>query len=76
VRLSVELDGETVRLEIRDSAAPFDPLTAPAPGEQAAAGGGGLGIEIIRRSMDRLAYLRENGENRVILERRRDGGAA
>jgi sigma-B regulation protein RsbU (phosphoserine phosphatase) len=76
LRLSLELDGETVRLEVRDTAAPFNPLKAPAPGEQAAAGGGGLGIEIVRRSMDRLAYLHENGENRLVLERRRDGGTA
>jgi sigma-B regulation protein RsbU (phosphoserine phosphatase) len=75
VRLFLDLVYETVRLEIRDSAAAFDPLSAPGPGKRAEAGGGGLGIELVRRSMGRLAYVRENGENRVILERRKDGGA-
>jgi len=72
VRLFVELAGDNVRLEIRDSCPAFDPLQAPEPGARAEAGYGGLGIELVRRSMNSVEYVRENGENRVILERRRD----
>jgi len=72
VRLFVELAGDNVRLEIRDSCPAFDPLQAPEPGARAEAGYGGLGIELVRRTMNSVEYVRENGENRVILERRRD----
>jgi len=74
IRLRLELVSGRVRLEIRDAAPAFDPLSAEPAGGRAASGGGGLGIELVKRAMDRLEYARENGENRIVLERRNEGG--
>jgi sigma-B regulation protein RsbU (phosphoserine phosphatase) len=59
-----------VRLEVSDQAPAFNPLDAGEPEERCADGGGGLGIHLVRRLMDRVEYARENGENRLVLERR------
>ncbi len=73
IRLRLDGDGEMERLEIVDRAAAFNPLDAPPPGPRAEEGAGGLGITLLRHVMDHVAYARENGENRLVLERRRAG---
>lgn len=56
---------------VRDSGRPFDPTArlqpdvGLAPDEREI---GGLGIFLIRRIMDRVAYRRENGENVLTME--------
>jgi anti-sigma regulatory factor (Ser/Thr protein kinase) len=69
--LGLALVGEVVRLEVRDGAVAFNPLDAEEPGPRSAVGGGGLGVHLVRRLMDRVDYARENGENHLILERSR-----
>jgi anti-sigma regulatory factor (Ser/Thr protein kinase) len=71
IGLHLGLAGDVVRFEVRDRAAAFNPLEAEAPGPMSAHGGGGLGVHLVRRLMDRVEYTRENGENRLVLERSR-----
>jgi sigma-B regulation protein RsbU (phosphoserine phosphatase) len=76
IEVRIALAGELVRLEIRDRAQPFNPLDAPPPDLAAPLDerpSGGLGVHLVRRLMDRVDYTREAGENRLVLERRRDG---
>jgi sigma-B regulation protein RsbU (phosphoserine phosphatase) len=69
--LRLALAGDVVRLEVRDRAAAFNPLDAEGPAPRSAAGGGGLGVHLVRQLMERVEYGRENGENRLVLERSR-----
>ena len=63
----------TAASELRTSIAlPFDPLTAKAPDLGAEADArpiGGLGIHLVRAIMDRVAYERVGGTNRLLLEK-------
>ena len=70
IRLGIRLEGGRVRLEVVDRAPEFNPLEASEPGPHSAAGGGGFGVHLVRKLMDRVEYVRENGENRLALERR------
>jgi sigma-B regulation protein RsbU (phosphoserine phosphatase) len=75
IEIRVGLAGDTVRLEVRDHARPFNLLEAPGPDLEVPLDdrpSGGLGVHLVRRLMDRVDYAREEGENRLILERRRD----
>lgn len=66
--------GEALRLEVRDRARRFNLLeqdpppldTSPVERPE-----GGLGCHLVRRLMDRVEYAYEEGENRLVLERRR-----
>jgi len=77
ITVRARIGPEIVRLEISDRADPFNPLTAPEPNlsndikERAA---GGLGIYLLKRVMDRIDYARADGENRLVMERRRTPG--
>jgi serine/threonine-protein kinase RsbW len=78
-RLVVRLSAEPARLfaEVIDNGGPFDPLGAAAPdlaGPLSERAPGGLGIHLIRSVMDRVEYRREDGLNRLSLEKRLDGG--
>ena len=76
IGLRLALLGNLVRLEVSDRARPFNPLDAEGPGPRSAEGGGGLGVHLVRQVMDRVEYARENGENRLVLERRRGSRGA
>ncbi|MEW6545122.1 MAG: ATP-binding protein [Nitrospirota bacterium] len=71
LRLSIG-DGE-VTAEVEDDGKPFNPLEAPEPDvtkpiEERQVGG--LGIHLTRKLMDRLAYERRQGKNRLLLWKR------
>jgi anti-sigma regulatory factor (Ser/Thr protein kinase) len=58
------------RIEVLDDGRPFNPLEHPAPDlslppEQRPIGG--LGIHMIRKSMDRVEYRRANGKNLLVM---------
>lgn len=59
-------DARGISLEFRDNGVPYNPLTAAEP--DVASGSeereiGGLGILMVRRLMDEVAYRREDGMN-------------
>jgi sigma-B regulation protein RsbU (phosphoserine phosphatase) len=64
---------DVVRLEVSDRAPAFNPLDSTDPGPRSAEGAGGLGVHLVCKLMDRVEYVRENGENRLVLERRSAG---
>ena len=67
-RLSISFDEEkrTAVFCMRDGGVPFDPLKKPDPDITLSAEDreiGGLGIFITKKTMDRVTYAYENGEN-------------
>jgi serine/threonine-protein kinase RsbW/sigma-B regulation protein RsbU (phosphoserine phosphatase) len=75
-RVAVELaiDDDRIAAEIIDNGRAFDPSAAPEPDQTTALENrdvGGLGIHLVRRMMDRVAYRRAGGENRLRLEKTR-----
>ena len=66
IKLTLKKTGDDIHVEIRDQGTPFDPTQAPPPDlavplEQRKIGG--LGIHLMRKSVDRLNYRYENGTN-------------
>jgi len=77
VELELRLDTRTVPAEcelvVSDDGPEFDPLAADAPDTSLAVEDrpvGGLGIALVRRLMDDVAYERRDGRNRLRLRRR------
>jgi sigma-B regulation protein RsbU (phosphoserine phosphatase) len=71
IGLSLALVEDRVRLQVTDRAPAFNPLESKGPGPDSASGRGGLGVHLVRQLMDRVEYARENGENRLVVERSR-----
>ncbi len=79
-KISVAVDGETniATFVVSDSGIPFDPLAKADPDITLSADErevGGLGIFIIKKTMDSVSYVRENGENRLIMTKDLKGAA-
>lgn len=63
-------EGDEVVVEIEDDGKPFDPLSVPAPRLDAALEDrsvGGLGLPIVRKLVDTIAYRRAEGHNTLSL---------
>jgi sigma-B regulation protein RsbU (phosphoserine phosphatase) len=76
IGLRLVVQDDVVWLEVKDRAPAFNPLDSAGPGPRSAEGGGGLGVHLVRKLMDRVEYFRENGENRLVLQRRSTGPRA
>ena len=66
IRVTLAVDGDTLRIEVEDDARAFDPLAAPPPDltlplEDRPVGG--LGIHIVRTIMEAVEYHRREGHN-------------
>lgn len=75
VRIAIDVDEEmrTVSILVSDTGIAFDPLkraepdiTLPAERREV----GGLGIFIVKKTMDSVEYIRENGENRLTMTKK------
>ena len=71
VRLEVETD--ILRIEVKDDGRPFNPLEHPKPDlalpvDQRPIGG--LGIHMMRKSVDQIEYRRANGKNILAILKR------
>lgn len=71
IRIRLETDGVEVRAEVEDDSAPYDPFVeAPAPDlgddidERRI---GGLGVFLVKKMMNRVAYRREGDRNLIQL---------
>ena len=65
-RLTMQHHGDRFAVELRDHGPAFDPLQATAPDldeDPAERGLGGLGIHLVRHSIEQLHYAREGEEN-------------
>jgi len=68
-----------LHLAVADDGIAFDPLAAADPDIDAPLeerGIGGLGILLVKRMMDRVAYARDGGENRLVMEKFAEKGDA
>ena len=79
IDLALRIEGDTLTVEVTDNGRAFDPFQAPepdlsAPMEERAKGG--LGIYLVRKTMDAVAYRREDGRNVVTLTKRTAAGEA
>jgi len=73
IQIGVRLTAAELRIEVQDDGRPFNPLEHPAPDlslplEQRPIGG--LGILMMRKSLDSAAYRRENGKNILVMIKR------
>jgi len=66
VQVQAQCDGKALQFTVIDSGKPFDPTLVPDTDitlDAASRPVGGLGIHIVRHSVDQMAYSRENGKN-------------
>lgn len=71
IRLTIEHRDGVLRAELVDDGPPFDPLNADIEeptGDIEERRIGGLGIALVKASMDRLGYRRDGGFNRLNME--------
>ena len=76
MEIVVTSEAEVLTIEIADDGKPFDPvkdgpspnLTGPLEDRLV----GGLGLHIVRTTMDEMCYRREGGKNHLTLVKRRD----
>lgn len=79
IDLVLLIENDTLTVEVADDGRAFDPLQAPepdlgAPLDERAAGG--LGIHLVRKTMDSVSYRRQDGRNLVTLTKRTVPGDA
>ena len=66
IMVNLALFPDTIRLQLQDNGHPFDPLQTPAPDIHVPLDQrkiGGLGLHLVRETVSRIAYRRENGTN-------------
>ena len=73
IEIQINLSAEELVLEIRDDGKPFNPLEIPEPDiakpfEEREIGG--LGIHLVRNSMDQLDYSFKQGKNILTMKKR------
>ena len=79
IDLLLRLESDTLTVEIADDGSAFDPLQAAEPDMGASIedrARGGLGIYLVRKMMDSVAYRRQDGRNIVTLTKRVAPGEA
>jgi len=75
IEISCEADGDIFVLEVSDSGSPFDVLSLPDPDTTLGIMEreiGGLGIHFIRTLSDNVSYRRENEQNILRMEFKRE----
>lgn len=73
IDLVLRVEGDTLTVEIADDGRAFDPLQAVEPDLGASfedRARGGLGIYLVRKTMDSVTYRRQDGRNVVTLTKR------
>lgn len=73
ITIDIAAEDGAIRLKICDDAVAYDPLAEPLPDVDAPADDrsvGGLGVFLIRTTMDDVQYVREDDKNRLTLKKR------
>ncbi len=73
IRVRLVLEAGTLEAVVEDDGVPFNPLTAAEPDTSAGLDDrqiGGLGILIVKKLMDSVAYERAGGKNILVLKKR------
>ena len=73
ISVGIQLNAVDLRVEVGDDGHPFNPLEHPAPDltkpiEERPVGG--LGIHMMRKSLDRMEYRRAEGKNILVMSKR------
>jgi len=71
--VGVSLSARELRIEVEDDGRPFNPLEHPAPDLSNLVDArpvGGLGIHMMRNSLDGLEYRRQHGKNIMVMIKR------
>jgi anti-sigma regulatory factor (Ser/Thr protein kinase) len=73
ILIVLALDGRVLTITVEDDGRPFDPLTAPAPDltlpvEERPLGG--LGIHLVRMSVDEMTYRRDGDRNVLTMRKK------
>ncbi len=74
VEVTITSDEHSIIISLIDSGAPFNPLSLPSPDTTLGIDDrkiGGLGIHLVRKLMDNVTYMQENGRNILTLEKKR-----
>jgi serine/threonine-protein kinase RsbW len=72
VTLRIAVDDGLFHMQFEDSGKPFDPLAHPALDTREPLGkrrAGGMGIYIVRKSIDKIDYRREEGRNILTVQK-------
>lgn len=72
IRIEADPEGRRVALTFLDGGVPYDPLAKDDPDVSLSAeerGIGGLGVYMVKKSMDRVAYRHEDGQNVFRMEK-------
>ena len=70
VLIRMKLSGDDLEIVVEDSGKPYNPLEQPEPDIKASANDrpiGGLGVFMVKKIMDTIEYLNENGTNKLIM---------
>ena len=73
VRFEFEADSRTVAITFIDSGIPYDPLAKPDPDVTLGVEKrdvGGLGIFLVKKTMDDMTYARQDGRNMLTIRKR------
>lgn len=73
VRIEVEEEPLMVSITFIDSGKPFNPLDRPEPDTTLSAQKraiGGLGIFLVKKTMDKVEYLYQNGQNMLTIKKK------
>ena len=73
-KIEIDTSGDSVVIRLTDSGIPFDPLAKPDPDVTESAEKrkiGGLGIYMVKKSMDSISYQRQDGKNIRTISKRR-----
>jgi anti-sigma regulatory factor (Ser/Thr protein kinase) len=73
IRVHIQLDATDLRVEVADDGRPFNPLEHPEPDLTkpiAERPVGGLGIHMMRKSLDGTEYRRADGKNVLVMTKR------
>ncbi len=73
VAIELDITDDVMRLTLKDSGMPFDPLAKEDPDITLSAGErqiGGLGIFMVKKTMDDVSYVYENGQNILTITHR------
>jgi anti-sigma regulatory factor (Ser/Thr protein kinase) len=76
IAISCRINVNQVEVRIRDNAPRFDPLSLPEPDLDGTIQDrkiGGLGVFLIRQVMDEISYRYENGQNILVMIKRKTG---
>ena len=74
--ISCRINLDLTEIRIRDNAPRFDPLSLPEPKLEGTIQDrkiGGLGVFLIRQVMDEISYQYENGQNILVMIKRKTG---